>query len=104
MSTSMHRLQISLPRWQVQFLAARARRDEISIAQVVRQMIQHESEVVPTQDSVDSFLGLAGLAEDTAPLLDAFPVSERPDLYLAALSVPATTGKTGGRRARKKSR
>ena len=100
MSTSMHRLQISLPRWQVQFLTERARRNKVSLAEILRQMIERESEAAPTQASMDSLLEMAGLAEDNAPLLDDIPVSERPDLYLAALASSSATHKPRTRRSR----
>jgi len=48
MSTLLHRLQISLPRRQVQFLTERARRDKVSPAEVIRQMIQREANATPT--------------------------------------------------------
>jgi len=89
MSTLLHRLQISLPRWQVQFLTERAQRDKVSLAEVIRQMIQREASAMPTQASVDSLMEIAGLAEDRAPLVEGIPVSERPDLYLAQLSSPS---------------
>lgn len=44
MSTSMHRLQISLPRDQMHYLQERARRDGSSAAEIIRQMIQCEAE------------------------------------------------------------
>ena len=89
MSTLLHRLQISLPRWQVQFLTERAHRDKVSLAEVIRQMIQREANATPTQASVDSLMEIAGLAEDRAPLVEGIPGSERPDLYLAQLSSPS---------------
>lgn len=85
MSTSMHRLQISLPRWQVQFLAERARRDKVSIAEIVRQMVQRESGLAPAQTSVESVLELAGIAEDRAPLANGVPVSEQPGRYITEI-------------------
>ena len=39
MATTMHRLQISIPEWQAQYLAARARRDRVSIAEIIRQLV-----------------------------------------------------------------
>jgi hypothetical protein len=98
MSTTMHRLQISLPRWQVQFLTERARRDESSIAEVIRRMVQREAQAAPTQVNVDSLLEMAGIAEDHGPLIEGIPVSERPDLYLAALAAP----QAAPRKARKR--
>ena len=81
MATSMHRLQISLPRWQARFLAERARRDGVSIAEWVRQLVRRES-AEPRGDARESFMRLAGIAEDRGPLLQGTPVSEDPDLYL----------------------
>ena len=43
MATTMHRLQISLPNWQHQFLVERARRDGVSVAEVIRLMIEREA-------------------------------------------------------------
>jgi hypothetical protein len=100
MSTLLHRLQISLPRWQVQFLTERARRDKVSLAEVIRQMIQREANATPTQASVDSLMEIAGLAEDRAPLVEGIPVSERPDLYLAQLSSPRPSPPSNRSRAR----
>ena len=87
----MHRLQISLPLWQFQFLSERARRDGISIAEVIRQLIQREVEAASEQaTSIDSIWEIVGIAEDHGPLMDGIPVSEAPDLYLAELAVPST--------------
>lgn len=103
MSTQLHRLQISLPHWQAQFLAERARRDKVSLAEVIRRMIQHEAEAGPTAGDADSLMALAGLAEDRGPLVGEAPVSERPDLYLAELAAPRPRRRAkGGRRARAK--
>jgi len=104
MTTSMHRLQVSLPRWQVQFLVERARRDKVSVAEIIRQMIERESKAAPTQASIDSLLEIVGLAQDHAPLIGNIPVSERPDLYLAALSSPPPTKKARSRRSHKQPR
>jgi hypothetical protein len=80
-ATALHRLQISLPESQVDFLAERARRDGVSIAEVVRQLVAR-AEAEGTSDA-DSFLGIAGIAEETGPILRGKPVSEKVDLYLA---------------------
>ncbi len=84
MVTSLHRLQISLPEWQVQFLSSRAQRDGISMAEVIRQMIERESGEQGGPGEPDEFWGLVGAFEDHQPLLNGVAVSERPDLYLAA--------------------
>ena len=82
MATTMHRLQISLPEWQAQYLAERAQRDGVSIAEIIRRLVRRESESVADHRSADSLWELAGLAEDHGPLLDGTPVSESPELYL----------------------
>ena len=92
MATSMHRLQISLPRSQVRFLAERARRDGVSIAEVIRQLVQREEEAAPAR-SIDSLWEIVGMITEDQPLIDGIPVSEQPDLYLAEASVPYKTAK-----------
>jgi len=92
MSTSMHRLQISLPQSQVRFLAERARRDGVSIAEVIRQLIRREEEAAPAR-SIDSLWEIVGMIDEDQPLIDGIPVSEQPDLYLAEASVPYKTTK-----------
>ena len=102
MSTSMHRLQISLPQSQVRFLAERARRDGVSIAEVIRQLVQREEEAAPAR-SVDSLWEIVGIGEEREPLIDDIPVSEQPDLYLAEMAVPRSSTKTKAvRRPRRK--
>ncbi|MCP3960408.1 MAG: hypothetical protein GY719_21395 [bacterium] len=91
MATMMHRLQISLPEWQAQYLAERARRDGVSIAEIVRRLVERESTAAADPRSADALWELAGMAEDHGPLLDGTPVSENPELYLTG--TPA-----GGRR------
>lgn len=97
MTTSMHRLQISLPQWQVQFLAERARRDGVSIAEVIRQLVERESEAQP-KGKPDSVWEIAGMAEDTGPLINGIPVSENPELYLTAATGEAMAPAAKGRR------
>ncbi len=82
MATTMHRLQISLPEWQAQYLAERARRDGVSIAAIIRRLVELESQAAADHSSAEKLLELAGVAEDHGPLLDGIPVSESPELYL----------------------
>ena len=82
MATMMRRLQISLPEWQAQYLAERAQRDGVSIAEVIRRLVARESEAAADPGSADTLWELAGLAEDHGPLGDGRPVSESPELYL----------------------
>ncbi len=88
MATTMHRLQISLPEWQVQFLTERAQQEGVSIAKLIRRLVERENEARADLGSADALWELAGLAEDHGPLRDGTPVSERPELYL--------TGATAG--------
>ncbi len=100
MVTSMHRLQISLPEWQVQFLSEQAKRDGISIAEAIRQMIRREAETVE-EGSPETLWDIAGIIKSEGPLIGAIPVSEEPELYLAAdarqetgLSEPGGSGQS----------
>ena len=102
MATAMHRLQISLPEWQTQFLAERARRDGVSVAEVVRRLVQREAKVVRGARSVDSIWEIAGIGEDREPRIDGIPVSEQPDLHVAEAARPCAPARAGlsGSRAR----
>ncbi|MFL6193678.1 MAG: ribbon-helix-helix protein, CopG family [Thermoanaerobaculia bacterium] len=84
MSTNMHRLQISLPEWQTDFLAAQARREGVSMAEVVRRLIQREAETARRPVETSSLWDIAGIGEDQGPLIQNVPVSENPELYLTA--------------------
>ena len=100
MSTSMHRLQISLPREQMRFLQERARRDGVSAAEVIRQLIRREAEsTTVTDEDIEAALSMVGIGEDRSPLIDGIPVSQNPHLYLAELSAPRRSGR---RRAARK--
>ncbi len=88
MSTSMHRLQISLPKRQLQFLRERARRDGISAAEVIRRLLEREEQTqVVTQADIDAALSFAGIVADEGPLINGLPVSENVDLYLSELAL-----------------
>jgi len=79
----MNRLQISLPEWQVRFLAERAERQGVSMAEIVRQLIEREAEATMPAGA-ESVWSIAGIAEDHGPLRRGLAVSERPELYLTA--------------------
>ncbi len=84
----MHRLQISLPDWQAQFLSDRATAEGISMAEVVRRLVAREAEARSEASShAESVLDLAGSAEDLGPLLEGIPVSEAPERYLEPCTV-----------------
>jgi hypothetical protein len=102
MTTLMHRLQISLPQWQVQFLTERARREGVSVAEIIRQLVEREAKARPDAQP-DSLWAIAGLAEDTNPLLDGIPVSENPELYLTAAATQQGTSAAGRRKASSRS-
>ena len=91
MATKMHRLQISLPHPQARFLAERARLDGVSMAEVVRRLIEQEAGSVQPSSGVEGLWNIAGIAEDRGPLIDGMAVSENPELYLAG-------GSTGRKR------
>jgi hypothetical protein len=85
MGTTMHRLQITLPEPQAEFLANRARTRGMSMAAVVRQLIQREIEAASEKRGAASLWDIAGIAADHGTSIDEIPVSEAPELYLAVL-------------------
>lgn len=86
MATSMHRLQISLPEWQAQYLAERAEQEGTSMAEVIRGLLEKESRADLSARPVDSIWTIAGIGVDEGPLVDDTPVSESPQLYLTGPS------------------
>jgi hypothetical protein len=99
MGTSMHRLQISLQPSELQFLKARAQRDGLSIAEVIRQLVRHEAEANAANTDVKSIWDIAGIAAESQPLLEHVAVSERPELYLAALATATREHRGASRRS-----
>jgi hypothetical protein len=100
----MHRLQISLPGSQVKYLTDRAKREGISIAELLRRLIHRELDQSTARGN-DSLREIIGIGKTTEALIDNIPVSEQPDLYLyepaAAYSKTVAVGKKKrGRRAR----
>jgi hypothetical protein len=87
MTTTMHRLQISLPKAQAHFLRERARREGISAAEMIRRLLEREEQAAPaiTQADIDEALSIIGIGENKLPLIDGKAVSEYPDLYLAEI-------------------
>lgn len=85
MSTNMYRLQISLFPKQVEFLRQRAKNESSSIAYVIRELIERESEkeYQLTEQDIANVKSMAGRFEDTLPLINGIPVSQNVDLYLA---------------------
>jgi hypothetical protein len=88
-TTSMHRLQISLPRRQMEFLAARARREGVSVAELIRQMVENEAQATGIGPAdLESALSFAGIIAEEGSLIDGQPVSENVDLYLVEAALP----------------
>ena len=102
MGTSMHRLQISLPQWELQFLSERARRDGVSIAEVIRQLVQREAEAHSAQAVSESIWSIAGIADDNGPLIRDVAVSECPELYLVEAMLPRPNAKLSRRKTARK--
>lgn len=102
MATSMYRLQISLPHWQQQFLRARARRDGVSVAEVIRVLVEREAKLATGSPATESFLDLAGVGEDRLPLIGGLAVSERPEAYLTTPLHGADTRKRKSSRVRRR--
>lgn len=82
MTTNMNRLQISLPEWQVRFLAERARREKTSIAALIRRLVQREADAENAEANAETLFEIVGMAEDRQPLIRGIAVSEKPELYL----------------------
>ena len=97
MATTMHRLQISLPPWEMQYLEERARREGRSIADVVRQLVQQDAET-RSSAQVESIWEIAGIGDERAPLIEGIPVSERPELYIGAATLKPKASKRVARR------
>ncbi len=83
MTTNMHRLQISLPDWEVEFLRERARRDGTSVAEVIRELVRLNAEESLKPGNPGTLWEVAGIAQDAGKLQNGIPVSERPEIYLA---------------------
>jgi len=99
----MHRLQISLPRSQLRYLADRARREGISIAEVVRRLVQRDKETTPPR-AVDSLWNIVGIGEEREPLIGNIPASEQPDLYIAEQATPGFAAVSKSRRRHRRNR
>lgn len=67
MSTTMHRLQISLPEWQYRYLQERAERLGESIAGVIRLLIEKEAQASYRPIEEDPFWGIIGMVKGDDP-------------------------------------
>ena len=101
MATKMHRLQISLPHRQARFLEDRARLEGVSMAEVVRRLIEREAESTEPSGSVEGIWDIAGIAEDRGPRIEGVAVSENPELYLAGFASGASAKRPSGKRKRR---
>lgn len=66
-STTMHRLQISLPEWQYHYLQERAERLGESIAGVIRLLVEKEAQASRRPIEEDPFWGIIGMVEGNDP-------------------------------------
>ncbi len=70
----MHRLQISIPNWQYRLLRQRARQTGQSIAGLIRELLERESQALQdiSQDPVWRMVGIArgGPPRDTSERVD----------------------------------
>jgi len=102
MATKMHRLQISLPHRQARFLEERARLDGVSMAEVVRRLIEREAESSQPGGGVEDLWAIAGIAEDHGPRIEGVAVSENPELYLAGAAAGSSVKRRPSKRKRRK--
>ena len=93
----MHRLQVCLPESQVQYLTHRARREGVSIAELIRRLVDDATRS-STEQQTASLWEIAGIGEETAPLIAGTPVSERPELYVTSASKQRSRKKTAHRK------
>jgi metal-responsive CopG/Arc/MetJ family transcriptional regulator len=82
MTTSMHRLQISLPEGQVRYLRHLSKRERVSIAEIIRRLVQDQVETANRAVETNRLYDIAGIATDPYPLIDGIAVSEWPERYL----------------------
>ena len=97
----MHRLQVCLPESQVQYLTHRARKEGVSIAELIRRLVEDATKS-SNQQGTDSLWAIAGIGKEHSPLIDGIPVSERPGIYIAdAIQKQVRPHKTRAARKRK---
>ena len=98
MTTKMHRLQISLPHGQARFLEERARLEGVSMAEVVRRLIEREVDSAEPSTNSENIWDIAGIAEDHGQMIEGLAVSESPESYLFG---SATEKRRPGKRKRR---
>jgi hypothetical protein len=103
MTTALHRLQVSLPKSQVDFLADRARREGVSIAELIRRLVERAA-AARAPDNGRSLWSIAGIAEERLPLIGGRAVSEHVALYIAESAAPHRSRRPASRATRKKAR
>lgn len=74
--------------------------DGVSMAEIVRRLIEQEASCAQRSGSVEDLWDIAGIAEDRGPQIDGVAVSENPELYLMG----TTTGSRVKRRSTKRKR
>lgn len=80
MTTTMHRLQISLPEQLFRYLAGRARQDDVSMAEVIRRLLDAATEGESDRPTSESLL-----LGETRP---AYHISPMPALDEVVLHLP----------------
>ena len=94
MATNMHRLQISLPEEQMDFLRERSRESKKSVAGVIRELIEQEARLAErpiTEDPIWEVIGI-GQSQGGDRVIDADIYSKdwynrTPQTGLAAIAV-----------------
>lgn len=89
-STTMHRLQISLPEWQYRYLQERAEHLGDSIAGVIRMLVEKDAQASRRPIEEDPFWGIIGMVEGDDP--DA---GSEHDRYIYGLGQGSQRGGSG---------
>jgi len=90
----MQRFQLSIRKEHAEFLATRAMREGVSMAEVVRRLLDVEARWDSPEGS-GTIWDIVGLFKDELPLIDGIPVSEDPDLYLYGRGSDAAAARCG---------
>ena len=96
MTTSMHRLQISLPERQVRYLAERARQEDSSMAEVIRRLIEGAAAREGRRLAADGLSiseGRTAYQTTPKPVSVALILNLSPDLYQRLRGQASRAGK-----------
>jgi hypothetical protein len=81
MSTNMHRLQISLPDAQVRFLQERARQKKVSVAALIRDLIEREAHAGERPMTEDPIWEIVGIGRSGKALREVDETAYEADWY-----------------------